>query len=345
MNKFFVLIVLALSFVLVGFNFFEKKENLSKIEQVEKKKVMSTLLELGNKQPNHFIEKTDPILVKKGEQLIFKGQIDKGVFKSKKISTYFVCVDCHSTKRETRNTKLDTPEERLDYSMKNNQPYLPASTFWGMYNRKSWYNGDYVKKYGNIINDVKDDLRKSIDFCANYCSAGRNLKEWEIEAVLHYLKSLELSIKDIPLDGNTKMDLSNIDSLTKRQREKISLTIENSYTSAVPATFLPTLPVEKRGMGKNGNPVRGKYLYNQACMYCHQGSRVTFLNLEEDQLSVRMFMKNLDNYTDESIYQIVRQGTYTMAGRNQYMPLYTKERMSDSQIEDIVTYLKTLAKK
>jgi mono/diheme cytochrome c family protein len=45
------------------------------------------------------------------------------------------------------------------------------------------------------------------------------------------------------------------------------------------------------------------------------------------------------------LYQIVRYGTYAKTGRKQYMPLYTKEKMSDEQLNDLVAYIKKTAEK
>jgi mono/diheme cytochrome c family protein len=58
-----------------------------------------------------------------------------------------------------------------------------------------------------------------------------------------------------------------------------------------------------------------------------------------------MFWNNITNYTDKSLYQIVRYGTYAKTGRKQYMPLYTKEKMSDEQLNDLVAYIKKTAEK
>lgn len=58
-----------------------------------------------------------------------------------------------------------------------------------------------------------------------------------------------------------------------------------------------------------------------------------------------MFWKNIEDYNDLTLYQIIRWGTYMKVGRKQYMPHYTKEKMSDRQIEDLVAYIRKLAKK
>ena len=80
-------------------------------------------------------------------------------------------------------------------------------------------------------------------------------------------------------------------------------------------------------------------------MFCHENSRVTYLNLDADVLSGQYLWKHREGYDDLSIYQVVRWGTYPITGRKQYMPLYTKEKMSDDQLEDLMAYIKKIANK
>ena len=86
-------------------------------------------------------------------------------------------------------------------------------------------------------------------------------------------------------------------------------------------------------------------IYEKSCLYCHAQKRVTNLGLDKGVLSGRMFWRNIEKYSDKSIYQIIRYGTYAKVGRRQYMPRYTKEKMSDEQINDLVAYIKQIAKK
>ncbi|MGJ8661372.1 MAG: c-type cytochrome, partial [Bacteroidota bacterium] len=196
-----------------------------------------------------------------------------------------------------------------------------------------------------IINKAKTSLPESIQVCAKYCSSGRNLKDWELEAIMHYFKKTELTLGDINLTGDQLAQISQIGTLNAEQKKDLLQSIENSYTKGYSAHFLETMPREDRKYGAGGNVENGKYIYDNACLYCHLDGRVTYLKLNDDKLSAQMFMKHKTGYDDLSIYQIIRQGTYAMAGRNQYMPRYTKDKMSDQQIEDLVAYLKQLAEK
>lgn len=299
---------------------------------------------LGASEYSHHIELVDEEKAEWGRQLIYTGQAKKGVFKSKLISPYFVCTDCHNVGKEYDLLTDNSPEQRLDYAIKNDLPFLPASSFYGIYNRKSFYNGDYSKKYGEVIAKAKNSLPEAVQVCAKYCSAGRFLEDWEVEAILHFYKKNELKIKDLPLSGNTKKNLKKYSQLDKNETDNLLALLDQSMVRGYPATFLETKPRDERRYGENGNVEEGKEIYNRACLHCHLNGRVTHLKLDDNQLSGEMFVKNKTNYTDLSLYQIVRHGTYTMAGRYQYMPLYTEEKMSSIQVESLMAYLETLAK-
>ena len=86
-------------------------------------------------------------------------------------------------------------------------------------------------------------------------------------------------------------------------------------------------------------------MFEKACLFCHQNGRVAYLELSKDDITANMFLNHMKGYTDLSLYQILRWGTHPKDGRKQYMPMYTKEKMSDQQIEDIIAYLRTLTKK
>jgi mono/diheme cytochrome c family protein len=300
---------------------------------------------LGGENVAHKMEAVDYTKAELGRQLIFTGQTKRGVFKSKVISPYFKCIDCHNVKNEFMDARNNKAENRLEHAINQNLPFLPASTLWGIYNRKAFYNGDYTKKYGEVISEAKASLPEAIQVCAEYCSAGRKLKNWELDAIMHYFKSKELKLKDLPIDGNTKKNILNVGKLTEKEKTKFLQILETCIVKAYPATFMETMPRDERRYGENADAENGREIFNRSCMHCHENGRVTNLKLGRDVLTGRMFEKHLTDYTDLSLYQIVRHGTYTMPGRNQYMPLYTKEKMSDEQLENLVAYLKTLANK
>lgn len=303
------------------------------------------LLSLGGAQSEHFMNFSDPQKVKIGKDLVEKGRTKRGLFKSKVISPYFVCTDCHNVGREFENANEQSPEKRLEYAKQNGLPFLPGSTLWGIYNRTDFYNDDYIQKYGEIVIPAKKSLSESIQVCAKYCSSGRSLKDWEVEAIMHYFKKNELQLRDVDLTPNQTKNILNPNKLTKKEKSELLKVLKLSFVSGFSADFIPTMPAEDRKYGRLGDLDNGKYIFENACLFCHRDGRVTYLKLDDNKLTAEMFVKHMKGYSDKSVYQITRFGTFTIAGRNQYMPRYTKDKMSDEQIEDLMAYIQQMAKK
>lgn len=320
--------------------------NKGKIDQIDPNaySVEKVLSQLGDVQLIHSIKQVDLAKAKIGEDLIFKGFTVRDGKKSKRISTYFVCTDCHNTTREFDDASSELSSDRLKYAQENGLPFLPGSTFWGIYNRTSFYNDDYVQKYGDLVDDARNSLPNSVQLCSKYCSSGRYIDDWELEAIMHYFKKNELHLSDLAISNEDKYAVFE-GNLTSTQKEELIKGIKGSYRQAYSATFMETMNRDDRPYGKGGNVENGKYIYEKACMFCHENKRVTYLHLDDGKLSGRFLWRNRKNYTDQSIYQIVRHGTYSKAGRKQYMPHYTKEKMSDEQLNDLVAYIKQIAKR
>ncbi len=331
--------------IIVGTSLIGSREQ-SRIDKLDlsQSSVEQVLTQLGNKPLLHAISEVDLEQAKIGEDLIFNGYTTIDGKKSKRISNYFVCTDCHNTTREFDDASSETAANRLSYAKKNRLPFLPGSTFWGIYNRTSFYNDDYVKKYGAMVDDARHSIGNSVQLCSKYCSSGRYLEDWELKAILHYYKKNELLIGDL---GLSDQDLSALSggNLSDSEKKRLTEVILSKYRQSYGATFMETMDRNVRPYGEGGNVENGKFIYEKACMFCHNNMRVTYLHLDNGQLSGGFLWKNRKNYTDQSIYQIVRHGTYSKAGRKQYMPLYTKEKMSDEQLNDLVAYIKQIAKK
>lgn len=312
---------------------------------VEQLAVSDVLLMLGDDTLVHHIDAINPEKMRMGADLVLKGYTQKDGKKSKLISSHFVCTDCHNLTREFDDITNDDPADRLKYAVANDIPFLPASTFWGIYNRTSFYNKDYVKKYGDLVITARDSLHNATQVCAKYCSSGRYLDDWELDAIMHYFKSLELRIKDIGLNETQLKSLRNLGKLSSAEKTELMTAIKDSYARKYDATFLETMPREQRKYGEGGDPTNGEKIYEESCMYCHAEARLTYLSLGKNKLDGRLFWYNRESYRDQSLYQIVRHGTYSKPGRRQYMPLYTEEKMSDDQLNDLMAYLKQLAEK
>lgn len=307
--------------------------------------VEDVLLMLGDDTLVHYIEHVNPKQAKTGEDLVLKGFTMREGKRTRKISSHFVCTDCHNVTREFEDLSNEDPTERLSYARKNEIPFLPASTFFGIYNRTSFYNKDYIKKYGDLVINARDSLQNAIQICSKYCSSGRYLEEWELEAIMQYYKSLEFRIKDLGLSQPTLKNIRKYGQLKPEEKSELIQTIKGAYARKYDATFLETMPRNERKFGEGGNVENGEAIYEASCMFCHDNARVSYMSLGKNKLDGRMFWNNRKNYKDRSLYQIVRHGTYSKPGRRQYMPLYTEEKMSDAQLNDLMAYLKQLAEK
>ena len=65
--------------------------------------------------------------------------------------------------------------------------------------------------------------------------------------------------------------------------------------------------------------------------------------LDDSKMTARKFTRNIARDKDWSLYEIVRHGTHGDLGHRQYMPLYTLDRMSHQQVEDLRSYLQQVA--
>lgn len=318
---------------------FVYKHDVSKLTALSVSDLESTL------DPNirNPIQKVDTALANVGYQLITQGKANYQDHKGKIISSYFVCTDCHNLAQEYPTLTSENPEEKLKYTVANNLPFLPASSFYGIYNRKQFYTKDYVKKYGDLVIDARDTLENAVQLCAKYCSSGRYLESWELDAIMHYYKREELKVGDLNLSHQEISRLEALSFMNKEAKQQTLQQLQSNFTQAYTATFLPAMDANKRGYGATGNAERGKLIYENGCLHCHGNARVTYLNLDTEKLDAQMFWRNIDNYSDKSLYQIIRYGTYPIAGRKQYMPLYPEEKMSNQQLEDLVAYIRKLA--
>ncbi len=328
---------------LVGFGPSGGTMSLREVAVSDNAPVEEVLISLGEKPLVQHLDSYDTDKAEMGRQLIEQGYVDYKSRQGKRVSINFVCTDCHNQVREFDSEQENSPEARLDYARENGLKFLPASTFWGIYNRTSFYNGDYFKKYGELVINARDTLANAIQLCAKYCSSGRYLENWELEAILHYFKSNELHIEDLPLTAEDREKLSQTERLSPEMKQQLATRISGMVRREYPATFLPAMARNQRLYGKGGNVEKGKFIFENSCLYCHGGARVTYLDLNDRHLSARKFVRHLKDYDYFSLYQVIRYGTYPKTGRPQYMPLYTKEKMSDDQLNDLVAYIYDLA--
>lgn len=291
------------------------------------------LLQLGDKKSNHFISKLDSDSVKIGYDLITTGLTEAS--SNRRLSKFFVCTDCHNLVPESADFSDESPEAKIEFGRKNNLNYLPASTFYGMYNKTNWYNGDYVKKYGKLVLPTRDSLANAIQLCAVQCSQGRPMDDWEIRSVLHYFKSISIQLKDLTFSSE------ELDLLTKYVLKKNSAGIKllkSKYNSINEATFgkleMPVID------NYSGNLENGEYIYKNGCLHCHGlGKNITNFEFDNSEFTLSFFDSQASKKNHFTVHQIVRKGTYAMTGKKMYMPQYPLEKLSEKQLIDLMTYI------
>ena len=309
--------------------------------------VAEVLKQLGDKsithQPNMGLK---GVSAENGKKLFLEG-ISKNPNgkKSKKQSKHFVCTSCHNIVQEDPNLSVSDPQARLEYADEKNIPFLQGTTMYGAVNRTSFYNGDYYKKYGTLVDKARNDIREAIQLCAVECAQGRPLKHWEIESVLAYLWTLEMKMEDLELAAADFQTIKTAVDNGTNQAAAISL-LKSKYLQGSPATFIAPPADRKAGaLNLTGNPDNGKLVYDLSCKHCHEHERYSFFKLDDSQLSLNHLNKHFNKYSRYSTYQVSRWGTSPVAGKKAYMPQYTKERMSVQQLEDLRAYVKQEAGK
>ncbi|MFT6865469.1 MAG: hypothetical protein ACJA08_000287 [Cyclobacteriaceae bacterium] len=161
--------------------------------------IFEVLESLGEKKPDHFVKPT-PEKISTGEDLVKLGRATKANGKkSPYISKFYTCTSCHNLQREDPDLSVIDQDARLNYAIENQIPYLQESSFWGIVNRETWYNDDYVLKYGDLVRKAEHSLRESVELCAVVCSQGRTLENWEMESILAYIWSLQIKMGDLNL--------------------------------------------------------------------------------------------------------------------------------------------------
>lgn len=312
----------------------------STIQVTEKSPVYDILFQLGEEKPSHWVDEISDELVDQGKQLIFYGKTDD----SRYISKYYVCTSCHNTVREDPRLDLVDQEARLNYASENNIPYLQGSTFWAMVNRESWYNDDYVLKYGDLVIKASKSLDESIQLCATVCSQGRRLEDWEMTAIKAYLWSLQLTFGDLEFSSE---DFANINQAlmqeNERKKEMIEV-IKSKYLLKSPASFGDLPADKKKGYGLTGRPEKGEVIYRLGCRHCHRPKGESDVDFSNVKATLKWLDKHKTDNTQLSLYEIIRHGTYAEASHKEYMPHYTIEKMSDQQIEDLRAYVESRGK-
>ncbi|MCB0705508.1 MAG: cytochrome c [Saprospiraceae bacterium] len=306
--------------------------------------VYDLLLELGTAPYDHAGSFTDKQR-QMGEDIVRCGQtIGPDGKMSSYVSKYYVCTTCHNLDQEDPDLRISDPEARLPYVKSKGLPFLQGTTFRGIVNRESWYNDDYVRKYGEEkIGKAHNSLRGSIQLCAVECSQGRPMEVWEINAVLAYFWTLQWNVGDLDF-SEADYQRVNRDIQNASKKAELKDWLKTFYLDKSPAHFFDAPPDKAVGyVGLKGNPDTGRDLYELSCLHCHKPEGVSHYVLDESKLSFRHLYDKIPRDTHFSLYQIIAYGTYAIPGHRPYMPHYPIERMSKQQVEDLRSYIELMA--
>jgi mono/diheme cytochrome c family protein len=302
--------------------------------------VTKLLLRLGEKDlmtksPDYGIE---GVSVERGKEIILNGFTKKpNGGTSGKQSSHFVCTSCHNIVQEDPDLRVNDPLARLHYTNEKGIPYLQGTTLYGAVNRSSYYNGDYEKKYGDLVEPARKDIRKAIQLCATECAQGRALDDWELESILAYLWEIDLKVTDLEL---TEMEKKSIEEAhTEEAKKKAAEIVQSKFLSKSEATFVYPPEDRKAGYSYEGNPENGKLIYENSCLHCHYNQRYSFLHLDKSKMSTHHLASKAGSYSRQSIYQVIRWGVPSKSGKPSYMPQYTREKLTNEMVEDLRAYL------
>lgn len=327
----------------IGFlSYSSTKHDSSPVDSDER--LYKTLAQIGYKSVDHLPDLTiEGVSAKIGEDLVKYGFSEReGMTKVKRQSKHFVCTSCHNTEREDPDLSVADPEARLDYVTDKGLPFLPATTLYGAVNRKEFYNGDYEKKYGDLVKPARHDIREAIKLCAVECAQGRELKAWEVESILAYLWTIDLKLSDLEMSDAEEKTVASAVSGEGQEIEAIQI-LESKYLKHSPAHFIEPMIRTNKSFNTIGDPTNGSRIYDNSCKHCHYRNKYSYLNLDDSNMTFDFLDNKADSYSRYSMYQVIRYGTYSKGGKSSYMPRFPKEKMSDQQMEDLRAYIRIMA--
>ncbi len=335
------IIIIPILFFLLP-NVFTKQEVIvdKVIELDENYDVSKMLVTLGDTLNWNVNTSIKGVSAQKGYDIIHTGFVEnvKGK-KQKKQSKHFVCTSCHNMDKEDPDLISNDPQARLEYTNDVGLPFLQGTTLWGAVSRRTFYNGDYVKKYGDLVYPARNNIREAIQLCAVECAQGRALDDWEIESVLAYLQTIDIKVKDLQLSAEEKATIKEGLNGGSSKKKEALFTLQSKYLPGSPATFLD--PNEERKIYEEltGDPANGNLIYQNSCLHCHENKRYSYFDLDNTKMTFKYLKNRVDGYSDQSIYQAIRFGIYSVSGRRSYMPHYTLEKMSKQQLVDLRSFI------
>lgn len=349
-KKIILPLVVGLFVVMAGFNLKQQLDSQQPAFVLEENDYVWDVSEkLGKIKINQVNKEIAGVSAEKGKDLIFNGsslkQNNKG--RTANQSPYFRCTACHNTQKELADLTNVAAQQRLDYAVKNDLPFLQGTTFYGIINRITYYNDDYQKKYGHIpiIKASNTDIRQAIQLCATQCAQGRTLEDWEIESVLAYFWTLGLKVKDLNLESTAVEKIEAAIKTQQNSSEALQL-IEAGFLDRSPAHFAEDKAFEAMDKKSLKQPERfknGAQIYERSCLHCHQNQRYSFFHLDKSKFSFKNLMMRTKGGGMGSLHKITRHGTWPLAGKKAYMPLYPIEKLSEEQLTDLRIYVENMS--
>lgn len=283
------------------------------------------------------------VSVEAGRSIVVNGYgIKANGKKGKRVSKHFECIACHNIVREDPDLADPTPEARLAYAAEHGLPFLQGTTFYGIFQRTSFYNGDYEKKYGDLVDLARNNIREAIQVCATECSQGRRLKDWEVESILAYFRTIQLNVEDLDLKAGEEEIISQALS-DQGLRDTALVILKSKYLTGAPAHFVDPPQDRRAGNQLAGNAENGRLIYELSCLYCHQDKRYSFFALDNQKITFKFLAHHFPRFSRHSIYQVGRYGTSPLMLKRAYMPNYTIEKLSRQQMEDLRKYIEVQA--
>jgi len=308
----------------------------------EEMTVARVLAELGDEPLPHLPDMNVPgVSAGVGKDLVLEGRTSlPNGGKSGRISQHFVCTACHNVERDEPDPGVVDPMARLKYDSEMGLPFVQGSALYGIVNRTNFYNGDYYKKYGTLVEPTRHNLREAIQLCATQCSQGRLLEAWELESILAYLWTIDLKIYDLNLSPEERLSINRALQGKGNVAQTIAL-VKSKYLPGMPATFIDPPKDRQAGFSSTGNVETGRMIYELSCLHCHENKRFSFLDLDNSKLSFEFLGRHFPTYSRYSAYQVARYGTQPIPWKRAYMPQYTKEKMTEQMLEDLRAFIES----
>lgn len=306
-----------------------------------------------------------------GKELFTNGFVEKpplGPSPSPKLSNAFTCSRCHNIRREDPVLTDQNPDARFEYiqARGGDLALAPGTTLWGAVNRVTFYNDLYSKYRGLCVPETTtatqvsiggpdaqgqcakgtrvmnaDSFEDAVQICSGYCSVGRYLVRWELDAIMAYFWDQELHLSDLDLTPNQEQEvrgeLSPVSNDVNRVAAARKLLMSNYLTAAgdtyrgVPAVAddhgAVAVGAYPDGAVMVGDAERGRAAYARACLQCH-GTAIA-------RQAGSALIADVAEF-----YRILADGR--VPPNQPYMPEFTLQRLSRQQTADIHAYLKQL---